>query len=488
MGLEYITQPQIFLAPITAVNGIQGINEAYPLLTTYQTWTSTASVPASVWPIPGTWTMLDEAGSFIITVGGVVQDIDQYTVNRNLRLLTFTSPVSAGIEIVGRQLATAAPSSQSFNYIQSVSGSFTSLSAGTGTFDTLLVTNLTGLSTVVNIIDVRISEVSGFSVTGNLGVLGTTTTTDFVATNATITNATVTDINATTAIIDSQQVTSLTGTSILITDGGTLIGATSSTSIGIGSLSARTFNLVHDPANDGVDPIFDIGETLTGSFSGFRIRYEEPTNRLIGSGRTGTTVLTSFIITTNTGQVGISGLPAPGQALTVSGNISASGSIRAINTWPNRQYFILSADGPQFAANTVSVTLSERPLTIQPNLLYTTSVYVILSSVAAAQYTIGLSGNAPFSILEGIAHAGAPNTDPGNPYLARDLRELNTGAAAVHTLLPAKTYTSVGPHGFIMNPIISAASTTQILVSCVANQITRAKSSSNYSASIIQTV
>lgn len=463
MGLEYITQPQVFLAPVTALGGLQGLTENYPLLTTYQTWTSTASVPVSVWPIPGTWTMLAEPGSFIITVGGVVQNLSEYSIDNSLRLLTFTTPVSANVEIVGRQLATAAPSSASFNFVTAVSGRVTNLSAvnfnsTNGLIDNLtatnlLVSNLTALSSILNVVDITQYEMSGFNVQGNASITGT-----------------------------------VSALNIILTDNGTLLGATSATSIGAGSLSARTFSLIHEPANDGVDPILDIGETQTGSFSGFRIRYEEPTNRLIGSSRTGTTVLTSFIITTNTGQVGISGLPAPGQALTVSGNISASGSIRAINTWPNRQYFILSADGPQFAANTVSVTLSERPLTIQPNLLYTTSVYVILSSVAAAQYTIGLSGNAPFSILEGIAYAGAPNTDPGNPYLARDLRELNTGAAAVHTLLPAKTYTSVGPHGFIMNPIISAASTTQILVSCVANQITRAKSSSNYSASIIQTV
>jgi hypothetical protein len=118
--------------------------------------------------------------------------------------------------------------------------------------------------------------------------------------------------------------TDLTATNIFIANNGSLIGTTSATSIGIGSLSARTFTLVHDPANDGVDPILDIGETLTGSFSGFRIRYEEPTNRLIGSGRTGTTILTSFMINTATGQIGISGLPAAGQALTVNGSLSAS--------------------------------------------------------------------------------------------------------------------------------------------------------------------
>ena len=125
----------------------------------------------------------------------------------------------------------------------------------------------------------------------------------------------------------------ITLSSVTLND--SFIGATSATSINIGSLSARTFALIHDPANDGVDPIFDIGETLTGSFSGFRICYEEPTNRLIGSSRTGTTILTSFMINTATGQVGISGLPVAGQALTVIGNISATGTIYSSNIVSN---------------------------------------------------------------------------------------------------------------------------------------------------------
>ena len=115
----------------------------------------------------------------------------------------------------------------------------------------------------------------------------------------------------------------------------TVITNLTSTSVAINSLSARSFALVHDPANDGIDPIFDIGETLTGSFSGFRIRYEEPTNKLIGSSRTGTTILTSFMINTATGQVGISGLPVAGQALTVVGNVSATGTIFSSNIVSN---------------------------------------------------------------------------------------------------------------------------------------------------------
>lgn len=344
MGLEYISQPQVFLSPITAVNGVYGINDPYPLLTTYQSWTSTAVVNASAFPIPGAWTMLDEPGSFIVTVGGVIQPPSEYTIDRNFRILTFNSIVSAGVEIGATQLATAAPSSQNFNYVQSVSANFTNLSGVNGRFDNLFVTSLTALTSILQITDIQLYETSGFNVNGSVNVTGTLTASNTILTN-------------------------LTASNIVLPDNGTLLGATSATSINIGTLSARTFSLIHEPANDGVDPILDIGETQTGSFSGFRIRYEEPTNRLIGSSRTGTTVLTSFMIDTTTGQVGVSGLPAPGQALTVAGNVSASGQIIGSNT---DNYFILSANRTALG----SVTAAYFDPAIAINLLPSKQYYV----------------------------------------------------------------------------------------------------------------
>lgn len=129
MGLEYISQPQVFLAPITAVNGIQGVNNPYPLLTTYQSWVSTGVVNTSAFPIPGAWTMLDASGSFIVTVGNVIQSPTDYSIDRTNRILTFSSIVTAGVEVGATQLATASPSATSFDSVQSVSGSFVELSA-----------------------------------------------------------------------------------------------------------------------------------------------------------------------------------------------------------------------------------------------------------------------------------------------------------------------------------------------------------------------
>jgi len=129
MGTEYITNPQVFLSPITAINGVFGINNPFPLLTTYQYWVSTGTVNTSAFPIPGNWSMLDQPGSFIVTVGNVIQSPTDYTIDSTNRRLTFASIVTAGIEVGVTQLATAAPSSTNVNYIQAVSAAFVNLSA-----------------------------------------------------------------------------------------------------------------------------------------------------------------------------------------------------------------------------------------------------------------------------------------------------------------------------------------------------------------------
>lgn len=226
MGLEYITQPQVFTAPITALQGIAGLYEAYPLLTTYQYWTSTAVVPASTFPIPGTWTMLPEPGSFIVAVGGIIQPPTEYTIDRDNRRVNFNSLVSADLEVSFTQLATHAPSSQSFNYIQSVSGNFANLSARnivvqnlsaiSLTATNLFVTNLTALSSVLNVVNISQYELSGFSVFGDVNITGNVNLTNLLSSanvrtvNLTATNAQIGSafINGLTAITTSAQISS----------------------------------------------------------------------------------------------------------------------------------------------------------------------------------------------------------------------------------------------------------------------------------------
>jgi hypothetical protein len=165
MGLEYIAQPQVFLSPISAQQGIRGLIENYPLLTTFQSWTSTTGTQTSSLQIGGFWTMLEKPSltgeavpeSFIVTVGGVVQAPDSYRIfNYPIRKIDFVSTIPQGIEVNLTQLATHSPSSQRFNYLRA---------------DSALITNLTSTTIVF---------LTSFTVTENLSAF---TVTDIIAQN-----------------------------------------------------------------------------------------------------------------------------------------------------------------------------------------------------------------------------------------------------------------------------------------------------------------
>ena len=270
MGLEYIVQPQVFLGGLTALGpGIQGLTEQYPLLTTYYSWTSTASVNISSFPIPidagSIYGGPGKESSFIVSVGGVIQSPTQYTVDPTLRTITFNttgSVISAGIEFAVTQLATAAPSSQDFDYIKSVSAEFvtlsalsgtidtlvvTNLSAFSGTVDSLVVTNLTALSTTVNVIDIRVTEVSGFRATGDVDVLGNVNVTNNINLTGSLIAGDITSINAT--------LTSLTATNLTV--------LSPMSSLYVGALSAGTISAVGNISAENLSKYFVLSADST---------------------------------------------------------------------------------------------------------------------------------------------------------------------------------------------------------------------------------
>jgi hypothetical protein len=98
------------------------------------------------------------------------------------------------------------------------------------------------------------------------------------------------------------------------------------------TISSRFINLVHSPANDGTNPYIRIGETDNTSgnlgFSGAFISYNETTNVFgISSVFEGGPGLPAMAVD-RFSRVGI-GTDAPGEKLTVSGNISANASVIA---------------------------------------------------------------------------------------------------------------------------------------------------------------
>jgi hypothetical protein len=116
MGLEYISQPQVFLSPITAAGGFQnGLLGSLlpPLYTSFFTWTtSTASTTAITFPLTGIETLTDRSGSFIVTVGGVLQSPYSYTVSNLNRTITFNTPVNTDTEVLVTQIGTVAVSAE----------------------------------------------------------------------------------------------------------------------------------------------------------------------------------------------------------------------------------------------------------------------------------------------------------------------------------------------------------------------------------------
>jgi hypothetical protein len=194
MGLEYITQPQVFLGGLTALGpGIQGLTENYPLLTTYNYWTSTSNVSVFEFPIPGSWSIFEgsnNSASFIVSIGGVVQAPDTYTIDTINRTILFLTPVEPNIEVAVTQLATAAPSSQEFSFIKVLSGNFEN-----STFQNVTATNLTVIS----------------STTFDTTIFTFTTATDLTAVNGLFTNLTVTDFLSTSNVqVSSLSIESLT--------------------------------------------------------------------------------------------------------------------------------------------------------------------------------------------------------------------------------------------------------------------------------------
>jgi microcystin-dependent protein len=109
------------------------------------------------------------------------------------------------------------------------------------------------------------------------------------------------------------------------------VSATGATSVQ--SLSSRFINLEHSVPNDGTNPVLFIGErgdgtggTVSGSLSGFNTTYDEINNRLVISTRFGVSPSLTAVTVTSAGNVGI-GTLSPNRALTVVGDVSATGSI-----------------------------------------------------------------------------------------------------------------------------------------------------------------
>lgn len=96
MGYEFITNPQVFLSPITAVAGLQGGIEKYPYIVGYESWVETLVADTTSISVPGAFLMAEEPEAYIISVGGIVQTPSTYTPKILGRTIDFVDTLSAG--------------------------------------------------------------------------------------------------------------------------------------------------------------------------------------------------------------------------------------------------------------------------------------------------------------------------------------------------------------------------------------------------------
>lgn len=146
MSFEFIKNPQVFIAPITAVMGLQQGLEKYPYIVGYERWSTTINSTNSGTTInvPGAFLMAAEPEAYIINVGGVIQHPSEYTVNTNTRTINFTFTLSTvGLVVDCRQLATTAPSAAEFNLIKAVNTNITNtITAANADITNLIVRDL----------------------------------------------------------------------------------------------------------------------------------------------------------------------------------------------------------------------------------------------------------------------------------------------------------------------------------------------------------
>jgi len=142
MGLEIITQPQVFLAGLTALGGING--NPPPFYTSFYTWTTSTPTSTSIFYLDNpNVALLDIPSSYIVSVGGVVQSPTQYTINPINRSVNFNVPVIDDTIISVTQIGTVAVSTLNVTGLTASNSYLQNITAVNSQFINSLFTNLT---------------------------------------------------------------------------------------------------------------------------------------------------------------------------------------------------------------------------------------------------------------------------------------------------------------------------------------------------------
>ena len=186
-------------------------------------------------------------------------------------------------------------------------------------------------------------------------------------------------------------------------------GSISAISLNVVSLSSRSIDLLHTPANDGTNPVFRIGELTSGSttlsgFSGMFMSYNETSNIFGISAQFAPAPGVAAVSIDRNANVGI-GTNAPSEKLTVSGNISGNGNLTVtgnvfggtnINLTNGSTYTIqLSDNGGTIASSNSTVGLTAVPSSsiTYPTGFQTSIIQLSTARVALSSNSVGLSIN-----------------------------------------------------------------------------------------------
>jgi hypothetical protein len=110
MGYEFYTQPTVFLGPVSALGGFYpptGVGELSGKFTAFfETWTYTGNGSQTRYSLFSDQLVLPYSENYIVTIDGVMQSPNRYTIDAAYKFIDFDEPVPSGSELVITQIAT----------------------------------------------------------------------------------------------------------------------------------------------------------------------------------------------------------------------------------------------------------------------------------------------------------------------------------------------------------------------------------------------
>lgn len=392
MGLEFITQPQVFLSPITAAGGIQSISGTFVNLSAERLVALSATinvVDITVYELSG-----------FRATGDLVVDGTTFSTFLCASVGTRTSGLSSRFINLEHSVPNDGVNPVLFigergdGSVGSVAGSLSGYNITYNELtNRLTVSTQFGSTLPVTAVNVDSSGNVGIRTGSNVPGTALTIAGSLSASGSMIVNSVAAQTLSANETITAQNV--IAGSTVVAQNLSAVSTTTSQIlSAGVGvrtpALSSRSINLEHSVPNDGVNPVLFIGErgdgtggTVIGSLSGFNIVYNEPSNNLFLSTQFGSvTPLTAVSIASN-GNVGI-GATIPNQALTVSGSVSATGDLRVNGNLFGNSFLNIQT------GNTYVLTLSDNNTTIASTGVSSLSVYPSPSITYPTGYQVGV--------------------------------------------------------------------------------------------------